>query len=301
VAQSATTTQRPSASAGLFGNLGGWIAFGDNRGIWAIDPTRPAARDGRVQLSSEEGTPKAWSPDGSKLLVQRHMAAMATVLFVLNSDGSETRLTKAWFDSGGDFTADGSQVIYASQREGQDGFGIYLIDADGGTPELLLASGPRGLYDTWLYEPTFSPDGKEIAYFDGMGDWGHSLRVMNSDGSGMHVVLENSTTTGASHVMGLEWSPDGEHLVFALDSGGVYVVGVDGSGLVKLNATFENQIISIAGVDPHWSPDGSQISYNRATASGTFDSLIITRSDGTEAQQFDDGRSGPWNPREGRR
>ena len=34
-----------------------------------------------------------------------------------------------------------------------------------------------------LQHPAFSPDGAQIAYFDGMGDWGNDLRVMNADGS----------------------------------------------------------------------------------------------------------------------
>ena len=26
---------------GIFSEVGGWIAYGDDRGIWAVDPTRP--------------------------------------------------------------------------------------------------------------------------------------------------------------------------------------------------------------------------------------------------------------------
>jgi Tol biopolymer transport system component len=298
---------------GIFADVGGWIAFGDLRGIWAVDPTGRGDPDSQVQLDSKQGTPKAWSPDGSKLLVLRDQRDVghpnAMVLFVLNADGTETRLTQAAFRSGGDFTSDGARVVYAGPRDDGDGSNIYVIDAAGGTPEPLLAAGRRWVLDggcpgyegcvdgrrfldTGVYGPTFSPDGTQIAYFDGAGDWGHSLRVMNSDGTGTRVVLENAMTTGAGHVAGLDWSPDGRHLVFALDTQGVYVVRIDGSGLTKVSSE------GFGGADPHWSPDGSLISYNRGDPLGnTSGALVIARPDGTPVQEFDYGRSGPWNPR----
>jgi Tol biopolymer transport system component len=171
-------------------------------------------------------------------------------------------------------------VIYAAGPRDDKG-GIYSINAEGGTPKLLLAA------DAMLYEPALSPDGSHIAYFNGWGDSSHSLRVMDSDGTGTRVVLENDMTMGAGHVNGLDWSPDGHHLVFGLTSHGVYVIGIDGSGLTQVSSeTFE-------GANPSWSPDGSLISYS----TGAFDALVIARSDGTRVREFDYGRSGPWNPR----
>ena len=49
-----------------------------------------------------------------------------------------------------------------------------------------------GQYLGELYNPVFSPDGTQIAYFDGMGDWGHSLRVMRSDGTRVKVLWDDS-------------------------------------------------------------------------------------------------------------
>ena len=68
---------------------------------------------------------------------------------------------------------------------------------------------------------------------------------------------------------------------------GVSVVGIDGSGPEELSSDKY-----VEGVDPHWSPDGSLISYNHVF--GT--KLAIARWDGTPIQEFDYGRSGPWNP-----
>ena len=54
---------------GIFADVGGWIAYGNRDGIWAVDPGQPGDSDDQVQLSSKQGIPRAWSPDGSKLLV----------------------------------------------------------------------------------------------------------------------------------------------------------------------------------------------------------------------------------------
>ena len=44
---------------------------GQGRGIWAVDPTQPDDPNSQIQLSTELGTPLAWSSDGSKLLILR--------------------------------------------------------------------------------------------------------------------------------------------------------------------------------------------------------------------------------------
>jgi Tol biopolymer transport system component len=291
-------TPSPSPQ-GIFAPVGGWIVYGDwpmsNGGIWAVNPARPGDPEDQIQLSERGGEPLAWSSDGSKLLIRRQVpdanrGPVADLdLFILNADGTETRLTRdgGWI-TGGSFSPDGSQVVYSSLAGP-----IYTVDTEGGQPRLLLARTRRLFPDqgrsfrTWLYNPTFSPDGTQIAYFDGMGDWGHSLRVMNADGSGVRVLVDQIPGE-AHHVVNLVWSPDGSRLAFSAQEGGIWIVGVDGSGLTKVIPD---------GVNAQWSPDGSRISYQpadrRSFALGT---LAIADVDGTHVQTFGYGGSGPWNP-----
>jgi Tol biopolymer transport system component len=276
------------------GDVRGWITYGDKRGMWARDLTSPGDPADRVLLSSAPGSPIAWSPDRSKLLVLREMTEdpnvfFSTDLFVVNSDGTETRLTDANGSvNGSSFSPDGTAVVYAVEKEDFSS-AIYVVDAEGGSPQVLLTPESRrypdepGRFETALQEPKWSPDGSQIAYFDGMGDWGHSLRVMDSDGTDSRVVVENSATLGAGHVDGLGWSPDGSQLAFSIE-GRLYVVGVDGSGF---------RLVTEGGVDPHWSPDGSHIAYT-VSFFGEGGTLEIVRLDDLQVQNFGDGGSGPW-------
>ena len=291
---------------GIFSEVGGWIAYGNQEGIWAVDPSHPDDPERQVQLSSIGGRPLAWSSDGSELLISReswvllsrrrlvhgHVApASRRGLFVLHADGTETHLVRDEV-SGASFSPDGTTVIFAPGIEVPALLdpGIYRIDADGGVPRPLIEPSRRFIprqhrsFSTELYFPTFSPDGTQIAYFDGFGDNSHSLRVVNADGDDLHVLIDNIE---AYRISGLVWSPDGTHLAFGRRTfDGIYTIGADGSGLTKVIPD---------GVNPHWSPDGSRISFDREPFAGDG-GLQIADLEGGHVQSFLYGASGPWNP-----
>jgi Tol biopolymer transport system component len=297
----------PSTPLGIFANVRGWIAWGDNEGIWALNPAGPTDEQAQVQLSDRGGDPLAWSSDGTKLLVWRHWPSTSSrgssVLLILNADGTETVLTKSREGSfqealqdyvqGASLSPDGSQVVFAKIFENPST--IDLVDASGGTPRVLLTGqarafpGETGRYPSMLYAPAFSPDGSRVAYFDGMGDWGHGIRVMNADGSGVHEVVPSNGAISCNHIHHLVWSPDGSRLAFDCEEGGIWLVNPDGSGLAEVIPD---------GINPYWSPDGSQIAYEAVTGPWQTGPLRIANPDGTHVREFDIGGSGPWNPLE---
>jgi WD40 repeat protein len=296
-ADAPTPTQKPP---GIFSEVGGWIVYGHRQGIWAIDPSHPDDPLSRVRLSSNGGVPLAWSSDGSQLLISRESwfflsrrqlrrgeeaPASQRGLFVLHADGTETHLVREEVN-GASFSPDGTTVVFAPSL----GTGIYLIDADGGVPRLLVEPSRRYIpeqdrsFRTGLYFPTFSPDGTRVAYFDGFGDNSHSLRVVNADGSDLHVLID---TIEGYRISNLVWSPDGTQLAFGRIPEGIYTIGVDGSGLTLLIPD---------GAYPYWSPDGSRISYQRQNYSSPFEPTSITSADGMHTVLLPVRGGGPWNP-----
>ena len=290
----------PTRPQGIFSEVGGWIAYGTTEGIWAVNPTPGGLPTDRIQLSDRPGEPIAWSSDGSKLLILRlHNWGSAVEnrgggsLHVLNSDGTETLLVQRGLSpwtTGGSFTPDGSKVIYgANFREEGWRPGIYVVDADGGSPRLLYAVGGRtpapGPFQMEVFLPTLSPDGSRIAYFEGLGGSANYLWVMNADGTDKHRIW---STEGVGHVFALEWSPDGARLAFEANS--LYVVNADGSGLAM-----------VGGTDPHWSPDGSRLAFCMCNANdypgGRYEGIGVINADGSGPRQVAlGGRDPVWLP-----
>src|SRR5215212_1695539 len=202
------SSPRPSSTLeGPFGQVGGWIAYSSPDAIWALEPARP---ERRIRLSPAEGDPIAWSSDGPKLLIEREMG-----LYVLEADGTETRLTEA-DPEGASFSPDGSEVVYAAGP--WEHSAIYAVSSDGGTARLILRSTRRIPFHgrnllAYAEEPALSPDGRRIAYFDGFGDHSHNLWVVNADGTERRVLLDDEFS-GAGHMRALTWSPDGGWLAF---------------------------------------------------------------------------------------
>jgi hypothetical protein len=307
------TTERPADEPtprpeGIFSEVGGWIAYGTTEGIWAVNPTPGGLPTDRIQLSDRPGEPIAWSSDGSKLLILRLHNWGSPVenrgggsLHVLNSDGTETLLVQRGLNpwmTGGSFTPDGSKVIYGANLRGEGWRpGIYVVDADGGSPRLLYAVGGRmpapGPFQMEVFLPTLSPDGSRIAYFEGLGGSANYLWVMNADGTDKHRIWG---TEGVGHVFALEWSPDGARLAFEANSGlafeanSLYVVNADGSGLAMVD-----------GSDPHWSPDGSRLAFCMCNANdypgGRSGGIGVINADGSGRRQVASvGRDPVWLP-----
>ena len=107
-----------------------------------------------------------------------------------------------------DFSLDGSQIVFRSEREGG---GIYLISTLGGQETLVAPLGRN---------PRFSPDGGLIAYWTGHIQSRPLGAQASAGAAGLYVV----PSTGGGHPRKVEtgfsaagspiWSPDGNYLLF---------------------------------------------------------------------------------------
>ena len=259
------------------------------RGHWAVDPNGPSdttagpsvADDvastlvrldlGEDALPPDPGCgdwvePLGWSSDGTELLVTRWKHCGGTY-YVLYADGTETRVSTP---SGvgaraAAISPDGSRVAFESE-------GLVVADIDGGAGKLPLPA--RGAISSMPL--TFSPDGRQIAYFSRDAVW-----VVSAEGIDAHELLAVGPAI-AQGADSITWSPAGDHIAIGMsERDAIYTFAPDGSDFTK--------VIS-GGDSPFWSPDGSQIAYTIPTG------LAIADADGSNVRTFGFAASGPWHP-----
>jgi dipeptidyl aminopeptidase/acylaminoacyl peptidase len=128
-------------------------------------------------------------------------------------------------------------------RSSAGGGPAIVVREPNGTERAVTAPGEEGSC------PSFSPDGRRIAYLASRPGTGQSLRVVSWDG-GQPVTL----ATGVEGPEYPSWSPDGRFVAFAAGTPiRVWVVSVAGG---------EPRLLTPAGGDyPEWSPDGRSIAY----------------------------------------
>lgn len=111
--------------------------------------------------------------------------------------------------------------------------------------------------------PKFSPDAMRIVFQSNT----LGVAIMNADGSNQRSL---SSTGGVP-----SFDPTGQFVAFGNINSGIFRVRINGTGLVQLTTD--------RGIQPSWSPDGSQIAY--AAPAGSMLQLFIMNADGTNSRQ----------------
>jgi serine/threonine protein kinase len=118
-------------------------------------------------------------------------------LQLTSSSAGTTSLLPRW-------SPDGKQIAFMSRAGMGKPYKIFLIAADGGSPQPLLSESSAGIGPTW------SADGTQLAF-----DSGADIAVGNSTSEIRIVDLNThqvSTIPGSSGMFSPRWSPDGRYL-----------------------------------------------------------------------------------------
>ena len=177
------------------------------------------------------------------------------------------------------WSPDGKRIAFFDGTPGNQQK-IYLVSADGGSPQQLLADDPEAQVN-----PDWSPDGNKIVFSGVAGDNNSTVRVLDLN---THKVSALPDSRG---LFGARWSPDSKYIV-AMPSDSLSLVLFDfqtqkWSQLAKVRAAFLN-----------WSKDGQYVFFLR-----WLDNPAVMRigiSD-REVEQVSDlanlpttGNVGPW-------
>jgi Tol biopolymer transport system component len=136
-------------------------------------------------------------------------------IFEANPDGTELkRLTGGkGYNAEGSYSPDGKQIVFCSNRDGEEDLQLYIMDSDGKNVR-KLTDAPK----CYNGGPFFSPDGKRVIFRSDRKKKDHlQLYVINADGTG-----ERALTDDLNWV---QWAPywykDGRHIIYTAADHGV--------------------------------------------------------------------------------
>jgi Tol biopolymer transport system component len=271
----------------------------------------------------EADSDPVYSPNG-ELIAFTCSDGFLPQICLMNKDGSG-RLQLTSRPGGNDspsWSPDGSQIAFVSWRDSdkpndcQDGdcnFEVYVMNSDGSDQTNLSNDQAEDWYPSW------SPDGKQIAFVSLRDEPRHpstcgnacnsEIYVMNRDGSEVERVTENHVPDWnplwrppVSEVPVIAMPTSTQELSLVEIGGGrnqlMYWAQSNTSTdiyLIDLGGMNETPIIIGEGQSADWSPDGNQIVFVDFVSDGVSE-LFIMNSDGSHRIQITKSELGSWNP-----
>ena len=235
----------------------------------------------RITFNENEDETPVWAPDGKRILFSRYTEGDNNEMFFISPDGEdELQITDHPLRDGhAKFSKDGQTIIFNAQRH-DDGthelknYEVYTTPTpEPGSPIDNTQITRLTNWPDWDTYPSLSPDGKKVLWRRILPDttaprkYNSEIFVMNRDGSGLKNLTNSKYFDGYP-----EWSPDGQHIVFASNRHGIarfhlqlFIMKADGSDIQQISHNQPDE----EDVRPDWSPDGKQIVFNRVGPTGT--------------------------------
>lgn len=231
-------------------------------------------------------------------------------IYSMNPDGSDVRqLTNLGPENSASWESwspDGKQIVFCEFPPPDFHGQLWLMNADGSNQHVLLAE--PGITEV---RPSFSPDGKTIAFSRGGPDYnpdnGNPFVVeiyrIGVDGTGLTAITRHDTI--GVHDYGPKYSPDGTAIVFQGDDrdgilGAAWVIDADGTKIRQVTAS------PISGRRPDWSPDGKKIAFQTHCCNPQNETIALVNADGNGLRELthngNDYDAGPhdfnpsWSP-----
>jgi len=221
------------------------------------------------------------SKDGSVVYVSKDGLRIVSV-----DGGNPEPFSKVAVDVSPYFAPDGSYVVFASKRTGDNARRIYkkatgLSDPTNTAPTALTEN--DGVDD---HDPVITPDGSKIIWAHGADD-ATDIWIMDADGSNPKPLTSNDFNDVDPAI-----APDGKTLLFASNRGGgfdLWTMDIDvGDASSTLILDRDNDVH-----DPSWSPGGRYFVYH-IVVKGQADLEIFDRGTGQFRTLLDSSDGELW-------
>jgi Tol biopolymer transport system component len=237
-----------------------------------------------------------WSPDGRKIAfsVVHYVGCCLSYsnIYVINADGSNLISISDHSALDGDpaWSPDSQKIAFDSAVE-WDKVG-FVSNSCGGRSGICVMTidNTNSIKLTSIKEdggnPSWSPDGKKIAFTTG---WGGNAEVfmMNADGTD----LVNLTHGGSPWDHEPIWSPDGNKIAFTSYRDGnneIYVMNADGTDLVDLTNNPADDDGTV------WSPDSTKIAF--VSGRDRNSEIYVVDADGSNLVRLTNNPANDYSP-----
>lgn len=291
----------PGVAAATSPGRNGLIAFEANEaqggGLSVVQPDGSGRRE--VFADGMGATDPAWSPNGRELAMSVFCGGQCAIaLEVASWSGGALGVPHRWAGgpvsqgedvpplatvwSGASWSPSGRQLVAAERS------GLWIVDRPNVAPDGTLQRRQRQLTTgTTDSEPSWSPDGREIAF----------TRCSAPGRCAVHAISPNvapgtparALTDDRHEHHDASWAPDSSRVAFEIGtprgSGrGIWTVRRDGRDRRRVHAS---------GFEPAWSPDGTRLALTK------WSGLYTVRVDGTGLRQVAAGadlENPDWQP-----
>ena len=248
-------------------DIGSYVSFVSIRtGDAHIYRTGPSGAEVKLTSDGTNNNQPSWSTDGKVIAFTSNRQGV-TRIFLMNPDGSGVRaLTRdGRIETAPSLSPDGTSIAFYSQDPASGQIDLRVVALGSGATTVINANG-RDMGPT---KPSWSADGRRLAFPVHREEKQYEIWVANSDGSGARIVSDKFGKRGKGDPA---MSPDGKRVAYVADMRGpmhLAVTDLETGESVDLTpnvlATHES---------PKWSPDGKRIAF-----ASTRDDPEVVRSD----------------------